>query len=117
MRAGEEFTVELSDLGGSYVGGRYGNTAWTRSSGRSSAGAGRVAAEAEDALAPNNSPRGHARSRSGMYYSPPGTSYMIVERPSSAMHHTSSRDYNLYPSQGTFSATTTSPRGEDDLNK
>lgn len=98
MRAGEEFS-ELADLGSSYVGGRYGNANWSRTPGRS-----RMPAEAEDALGPNNSPRSHSRTRSGLYYSPPGTSYTIVERPSSGMHQHSSRDYRDYYN-------TTSPRG------
>ncbi|KAF2894204.1 hypothetical protein ILUMI_11968, partial [Ignelater luminosus] len=50
-------------------------------------------AEAEDALGPSDSPRGYSRGRTGLYYSPPGTSYTIVERPSSGMHHHSSREY------------------------
>lgn len=105
MRAGEEFS-ELAELGSSYVGGRYGSTAFTRTEGRRS---GRVPAEAEDAMGPNSSPRGHARSRSGLYYSPPGTSYTIVERPSSGMHIP--RDYNAYHSSQPYN-TTTSPRGK-----
>lgn len=92
MRSGEEFS-ELAELGSSYVGNRYagggGGPPWTRTPGRS-----RTPAEAEDALGPNCSPRSHHRGRSGLYYSPPGTSYTIIERPSSAMHHHSSRDYN-----------------------
>ncbi|GJQ84098.1 hypothetical protein Trydic_g12073 [Trypoxylus dichotomus] len=106
MRSGEEFS-ELAELGSSYVGNRYGGgavvgggagpgggpvggPAWTRTPARS-----RTPAEAEDALGPNCSPRSHHRAgRSGLYYSPPGTSYTIIERPSSAMHHHSSRDYN-----------------------
>ncbi|CAG9814385.1 unnamed protein product [Phaedon cochleariae] len=43
-------------------------------------------AEAEDALG------GRARGRSGVYYSPPGTSYTIVERPGSAAQHHRERD-------------------------
>lgn len=123
MRAGEEYS-ELVDFGGTYGGGggggggtggggggggsgsgggnRYGNAPWSsRTPGRNS---NRMPAEAEDALGPNNSPRPHSRSRSGLYYSPPGTSYTIVERPSSGMHHHSSRDYRDYYN-------TTSPRG------
>ncbi|KAI4464467.1 pdz domain containing whirlin and harmonin-related [Holotrichia oblita] len=104
MRSGEEFS-ELAELGSSYVGNRYATTvaggggvppgggggpAWSRTPGRS-----RIPAEAEDALGPNCSPRSHHRGgRTGLYYSPPGTSYTIIERPSSAMHHHSSRDYN-----------------------
>lgn len=91
MRAGEEFS-ELTELGSSYVGGGRlgGGPTWCRTPGRM-----RGPAEAEDVLGPNNSPRSHLRARSGLYYSPPGTSYTIVERPSSAMHqHSSSRDYN-----------------------
>ncbi|KAK9709735.1 PDZ domain [Popillia japonica] len=104
MRSGEEFS-ELAELGSSYVGTRYATTvaggggvppgggggpAWSRTPGRS-----RIPAEAEDALGPNCSPRSHHRGgRTGLYYSPPGTSYTIIERPSSAMHHHSSRDYN-----------------------
>ncbi|XP_068903148.1 whirlin isoform X2 [Tenebrio molitor] len=104
MRAGEEYS-ELAELGSSYVGGgRYGGTAWTRTPGRSRTNT--MPAEAEDVLDPNGSPRGHSRSRSGLYYSPPGTSYTIVERPSSVMHHHSSRDYNTHHYN-----TLTSPRG------
>lgn len=88
MRTGEEYS-ELSEYGGSYGGGRYGTTTWNR--GRS-----RIPAEAEDALGGSDSPRGYSRGRSGLYYSPPGTSYTIVERPSSGMHHHSSRDYNSH---------------------
>jgi hypothetical protein len=105
MRAGEEYS-ELAELGSSYVGGgRYGGTAWTRTPGRSRTNT--MPAEAEDVLDPNGSPRGHSRSRSGLYYSPPGTSYTIVERPSSVMHHHSSRDYNTHHYN-----TLTSPRGK-----
>ncbi|XP_017773042.1 PREDICTED: whirlin isoform X2 [Nicrophorus vespilloides] len=89
MRAGEEFS-ELADLGG------YGGRGWSSRSSRSTA---RIPAEAEDALGPNGSPRGHARSRSGLYYSPPGTSYTIVERPSSAMYHHRDREYASTGSQ------------------
>nr|XP_015833715.1 PREDICTED: whirlin [Tribolium castaneum] len=104
MRAGEEYS-ELADLGSSYLGGgRYGGTAWTRTPGRARTNT--MPAEAEDVLDPNGSPRGHSRSRSGLYYSPPGTSYTIVERPSSVMHHHSSRDYNTQHYN-----TLTSPRG------
>ncbi|XP_063903170.1 whirlin isoform X1 [Zophobas morio] len=104
MRAGEEYS-ELADLGSSYLGGgRYGGTAWSRTPGRSRTNT--MPAEAEDVLDPNGSPRGHSRSRSGLYYSPPGTSYTIVERPSSVMQHHSSRDYNAHHYN-----TLTSPRG------
>ncbi|KAL3281933.1 hypothetical protein HHI36_005136 [Cryptolaemus montrouzieri] len=108
MRTGEEYS-ELADLGSSYVGGgRYGGSTWARNTpGRG--GRGVVAAEAEDVLGPNGTPRGPARSRSGLYYSPPGTSYTIVERPSSVMQHHSSRerDYNMLAS----------PRGKYDKNE
>lgn len=123
MRAGEEYS-ELVDLGNTYVSGRYGNSTsgWnntttgggsggggvsgrTPGGGRGGGTSNRMPAEAEDALGPsNNSPRAHSRTRSGLYYSPPGTSYTIVERPSSGMHHHSSRDYRDYYN-------TTSPRG------
>lgn len=118
MRAGEEYS-ELADLGSSYLGsGRYvggpSNASWSRtpgganSAGRSRSNTMPAAAEAEDVLDPNGTPRGHARSRSGLYYSPPGTSYTIIERPSSVMHHHSSREYNA----GSYNAGLTSPRGE-----
>lgn len=119
MRSGEEFS-ELAELGSSYVGTRYATTvaggggvppgggggpAWSRTPGRS-----RIPAEAEDALGPNCSPRSHHRGgRTGLYYSPPGTSYTIIERPSSAMHHHSSRDYNEHHYN------TIGPRGEVDF--
>lgn len=98
MRAREEEYAELTDLG-------YGRTSstWTRR--RYPA-----PAEAEDVLGPNGNARtGPPRSRSGQYYSPPGTSYTIIERPSSVlhMHHSRDRerDYGHYSSLG-------SPRGE-----
>lgn len=104
MRAGEEFS-ELADLGSAYVvTGRYGNGNWGGPSRTPGGRTSRMPAEAEDALGSNSSPRAHSRSRSGLYYSPPGTSYTIVERPSSGMHHHSSRDYRDYYN-------TTSPRG------
>lgn len=109
MRAGDEFS-ELADLGSSYVGGRpyqggsYGSSTYANRNVRG----GRVPAEAEDALGPNCSPRDYSRNRSGLYYSPPGTSYTIVERPSSAMHH-HSREYNAYHSSSTYNAS--NPRG------
>ncbi|KAK9869538.1 hypothetical protein WA026_003294 [Henosepilachna vigintioctopunctata] len=98
MRTGEEYS-ELADLGSSYVGGRYGGGSWTRSRGGRSGSA--LAAEAEDVLGPNGTPRGPSRSRSGLYYSPPGTSYTIVERPSSVMQHHPGgreREYNTLAS-------------------
>lgn len=91
MRAGgDEFATELSE----YVstGGRHGGC-WNY---RTPSGRNRTAAEAEDALCVGDSPRGYAsRGRSGLYYSPPGTSYTILERPSSGMQHhpPSARDY------------------------
>lgn len=102
MRAREEEYAELTDLG-------YGRAStWTRR--RYPA-----PAEAEDVLGPNGSPRsGPPRSRSGLYYSPPGTSYTIVERPSSVMHTHHSRDrereYGHYNSLN-------SPRGERSLKE
>lgn len=133
MRAGEEYS-ELVDLGNTYVSGRYGNSTsgWNNTATTTSGGGGggggssrtpgggggavagrsgsRMPAEAEDALGPsNNSPRAHSRTRSGLYYSPPGTSYTIVERPSSGMHHHSSREYRDYYN-------TTSPRGAKIFN-
>ncbi|KAF5294051.1 hypothetical protein FQA39_LY13525 [Lamprigera yunnana] len=102
MRTGEEFSAELTEYS-SYIGGRYGNFNWSRTPGHN-----RIPAEAEDALGPTDSPRGYSRGRSGLYYSPPGTSYTIVERPSSGMHHHSSREreyasqnYNKSP-RGTY---------------
>lgn len=62
-------------------------------------------AEAEDALGSQNSPR---RPRSGLYYSPPGTSYTIVERPSSALHH--HREYREREREHHYSSLS-SPRG------
>ncbi|KAG5873483.1 hypothetical protein JTB14_028025 [Gonioctena quinquepunctata] len=55
---------------------------------------------------PERQPEEPLRGRSGLYYSPPGTSYTIVERPSSVMHHhpTRERDYSHYNSLS-------SPRG------
>ncbi|XP_045472581.1 whirlin isoform X2 [Harmonia axyridis] len=103
MRTGEEYS-ELADLGSTY-GGRYGGSTWSRNTPGRGAGRGAVAAEAEDVLGPNGTPRGPARSRSGLYYSPPGTSYTIVERPSSVMqHHTSrEREFNVLASpRGTY---------------
>lgn len=110
MRSGDEFS-ELADLGSSYVGGRpfgsgYGSSTYTNKNYRG----GRLPAEAEDALGPNGSPRGHSRSRSGLYYSPPGTSYTIVERPSSAMHH-HSREYKEYNAYHTSNYNASNPRG------
>lgn len=110
MRAGEEYS-ELVDLGGSsssYTaattaaaggggvgGGRYGPSGTSSYSRTPARGRSPMPAEAEDVLGPNGSPsRTHSRSRSGLYYSPPGTSYTIVERPSSVMHHHSSANYN-----------------------
>ncbi|KAK4878935.1 hypothetical protein RN001_007081 [Aquatica leii] len=101
MRTGEEFSAELTEYS-SYAGGRYGNFNWNRAPGRN-----RLPAEAEDALGPTDSPRGYSRGRSGLYYSPPGTSYTIVERPSSGMHHHSSRDRE-FTSQQHYSK---NPRG------
>ncbi|KAB0798578.1 hypothetical protein PPYR_09571 [Photinus pyralis] len=88
MRTSDEFSAELTEYS-SYGGTRYGGN-WnsrTPSNGRN-----RIPAEAEDALGSTDSPRGYFKGRSGLYYSPPGTSYTIVERPSSGMHHHSSRD-------------------------
>uniref|UniRef100_A0AAR5PV30 PDZ domain-containing protein n=3 Tax=Dendroctonus ponderosae TaxID=77166 RepID=A0AAR5PV30_DENPD len=62
-------------------------------------------AEAEDALGSQGSPR---RPRSGLYYSPPGTSYTIVERPSSALHH--HREYREREREHHYSSLS-SPRG------
>lgn len=104
MREGEEYS-ELTELGGPH-GGRFGsggnNLSWVRTPGRS-----KGSAEAEDVLGPNGSPRTNQRGRTGLYYSPPGTSYTIVERPSSGLHHhpASSRDY------GSHHYTTLQPRG------
>ncbi|XP_049822236.1 whirlin [Aethina tumida] len=108
MRAGEDYS-ELADLGGGPYGGRYaggggGGGGWGRTPGRGGRTA-PVAAEAEDVLGPNGSPRGYSRGRSGLYYSPPGTSYTIVERPSSVMHHHSPREYQAHYNS------LTSPRG------
>lgn len=104
MRAGEEFS-EMAELGSTYVGGgrwgsSYGGPTWGRTPHHvPRGGAGGYTThqhagsyEAEDAAgAPP--PRGGG-SRSGLYYSPPGTSYTIVERPSSgAHHHTPRADY------------------------
>lgn len=93
MRAGEEFS-EMAELGGGY---RYGG-GW----GRTPPPTGRYATagsyEAEDAhvTVPGSRSGG---GRTGLYYSPPGTSYTIVERPSSgAVHHTSRADYAHYNS-------------------
>lgn len=108
MRAGEEYS-ELTELGGPH-GGRFGGgggtASWVRTPGRS-----RGAAEAEDVLGPNGSPR-NPRGRSGLYYSPPGTSYTIVERPSSGLHHhpPASRDF------GSHHYSTVQPRGKKDGN-
>lgn len=106
MRAGEEFS-ELTELGGPH-GGRFGGggggtATWCRTPGRT-----RGPAEAEDVLGPNGSPRTNPRGRSGLYYSPPGTSYTIVERPSSGLHHhpPASRDY------GSHHYSTLQPRGK-----
>ncbi|XP_076254993.1 whirlin protein dyschronic isoform X3 [Rhynchophorus ferrugineus] len=71
---GDEY-AELAELGG------FGSSAGPTRNRRCGRG---TPAEAEDALGPQGSPR---RPRSGLYYSPPGTSYTIVERPSSALHH------------------------------
>ncbi|KAJ8918444.1 hypothetical protein NQ315_008141 [Exocentrus adspersus] len=103
MRAGEEYS-ELAELGG---GGSYGGRTWGRGPTGGGRG-GRAPAEAEDALGPNGSPRSHSRGRSGLYYSPPGTSYTIVERPSSVMHHHSSREY---ANTATHYNSLSSPRG------
>ncbi|XP_025829270.1 uncharacterized protein LOC108733858 [Agrilus planipennis] len=90
MRAAEEYS-ELSEFGsGSFTGARYGVYAGSgRIPGGSADGiaGGRLPAEAEDALGVADSLHGYTRGRSGLYYSPPGTSYTIVERPSSAMYH------------------------------
>ncbi|CAG9858702.1 unnamed protein product [Phyllotreta striolata] len=98
--AGNEDYAELADLSG----GHYGRTTYGRTGGGRGGGRQPMAAEAEDVLGPTNgSPRSYSRSRSGLYYSPPGTSYTIVERPSSVMHHHSPREYNYN--------SLTSPRG------
>ncbi|KAL1513449.1 hypothetical protein ABEB36_002859 [Hypothenemus hampei] len=76
VAGGDEY-AELAELGGNFASG----AASSRGGRRTRGGA---PAEAEDALGPQGSPR---RPRSGLYYSPPGTSYTIVERPSSALHH------------------------------
>lgn len=90
MRAGEEFGEMAEYGGGRYVSG-YGRTPPpTRY-------ASAAPYEAEDAAVAT----GTGRQRSGIYYSPPGTSYTIVERPSSGMppgHHTSRADYQQYNS-------------------
>ncbi|KAK5645705.1 hypothetical protein RI129_004169 [Pyrocoelia pectoralis] len=88
MRTGDEFSAELTEYS-SYSGTRYGGNWNTRTP---ASGRNRIPAEAEDVLGPTDSPRGYFRGRSGLYYSPPGTSYTIVERPSSGMHHHSSRE-------------------------
>ncbi|CAH0557525.1 unnamed protein product [Brassicogethes aeneus] len=102
MRAGEEYS-ELAELGGGgggppYVGGgRYGGRGGGIGGGSWARSQAHTAAEAEDVLGPDGSPRGgHSRGRSGLYYSPPGTSYTIVERPSSVMHHHSPREYSTH---------------------
>lgn len=103
MRTGEEYS-ELADLGSTYGGStRYGY----RTPARSGRG-GTMAAEAEDVLGPNGTPRAPSRSRSGQYYSPPGTSYTIVERPSSVMQHHSPRESERI---GSHYNTISSPRG------
>ncbi|CAH1130610.1 unnamed protein product [Ceutorhynchus assimilis] len=82
VAGGDEY-AELAELGGG--GGSYAGGSGAASRGRRGNGRGVGApAEAEDALGLQGSPR---RPRSGLYYSPPGTSYTIVERPSSALHH------------------------------
>lgn len=91
MRAGEEFS-EMAELGGGYRwagGGGWGRTP-PPSGGRYPPGS----YEAEDAHGPV--PGHRSGGRTGLYYSPPGTSYTIVERPSS--HHTSRADYAQYNS-------------------
>uniref|UniRef100_A0A6P7FA05 Whirlin isoform X1 n=1 Tax=Diabrotica virgifera virgifera TaxID=50390 RepID=A0A6P7FA05_DIAVI len=109
---GNEEYAELADLGG---GGHYGaggahamggRSTYARHTGGRGGGRAPMPAEAEDVLGPSNgSPRSYARGRSGLYYSPPGTSYTIVERPSSVMHHHSTRDYaynSLSSPRGTY---------------
>ncbi|XP_030765486.1 whirlin [Sitophilus oryzae] len=100
---GDEY-AELAELGGGF-GAAAGNSGVA--SARSRRAGGRCApAEAEDALGPSrDSPR---RPRSGLYYSPPGTSYTIVERPSSALHH--HREYRERDREHHYSSLS-SPRG------
>nr|XP_022914234.1 whirlin isoform X1 [Onthophagus taurus] len=130
MRSGDEFSELGGDPGGGGGGssGRYGPgapgggpAAWSSSARATPAGSrSRTPAEVtDDPLGPNGSPRttthsrgpgvvpgGGGGGRPGLYYSPPGTSYTIIERPSSAMHHHSQgRDYGMQH----FS--TMSPRG------
>lgn len=81
MRAGEELS-EMSEYGRYY--GRTPPPGGTRYA---------YAAEADDRGTTAGAP-----GRAGLYYSPPGTSYTIVERPSS--HHTSRIDYSSYNSKG-----------------
>lgn len=112
MRAGEEYS-ELTELGGSH-GGRFGGgggggaASWCRTPGRT-----RGPAEAEDVLGPSGSPRTNPRGRSGLYYSPPGTSYTIVERPSSGLHHHPPPSRDL----GSHHYSTLQPRGKSDSSK
>lgn len=94
VAGGDEY-AELAELGCSFASG----TASSR--GRRTRGG--APAEAEDALGPQGSPR---RPRSGLYYSPPGTSYTIVERPSSALHH-----HREYREREHHYSSLSSPRG------
>ncbi|XP_057652005.1 disks large homolog 5 isoform X1 [Diorhabda carinulata] len=129
---GNEEYAELADLGSGHYGISGTQSAGTRSTyarhtaGRSGGGRAPIPAEAEDVLGPTNgSPRSYPRSRSGLYYSPPGTSYTIVERPSSVMHHHPSRDYaynSLSSPRGTYlgsnpNFSTTSGRTSSSNNK
>ncbi|XP_050309092.1 whirlin isoform X2 [Anthonomus grandis grandis] len=104
VAGGDEY-AELAELGGGYgtVAGVGTNVGPTRGRRVVAAGRSNIPAEAEDALGPHESPR---RPRSGLYYSPPGTSYTIVERPSSALHH-----HREYREREHHYSSLSSPRG------
>ncbi|XP_060516526.1 whirlin isoform X2 [Cylas formicarius] len=105
MHAGGDEYSELAELGGYGATKRYGGG----SHGWRATTLGASPAEAEDAIGADGSPRSHpGRPRSGLYYSPPGTSYTIVERPSSVMHHRE-RDYGSTRDRDHYS--TLNPRG------
>ncbi|XP_066143648.1 whirlin isoform X2 [Euwallacea fornicatus] len=93
VAGGDEY-AELAELGCGFASGAPSRGRRTR---------GGAPAEAEDALGPQGSPR---RPRSGLYYSPPGTSYTIVERPSSALHH-----HREYREREHHYSSLSSPRG------
>ncbi|ENN74425.1 hypothetical protein YQE_09009, partial [Dendroctonus ponderosae] len=95
VAGGDEY-AELAELGGGFAAGAAPRGRRIRPG---------APAEAEDALGSQGSPR---RPRSGLYYSPPGTSYTIVERPSSALHH--HREYREREREHHYSSLS-SPRG------